>query len=293
MKSLYLTSTDLNLIKKYEIGRGTNGSVYRVPYKLFNTQKGTLFKIYHTNIQFIDNDDIKIYHIGDTKKNSYVEKLSYFDNNNVHISFNDAIYKVIDRQSKIKLTDLPKNVIYIDNYFSGYILKEQYGIQIHYLTGLPLLLKYKIMKKLILKIEELINNYIYTIDIDSSPFGKCIYQDLNGNLKYVGHSNILINPLNFNPSIIDLDGKSTIYTDTYNEYYYKQTILKLNILLLEFLFGINLDDFYNSDADLSNNIIESLNKYNIDNYFIDGLSNLSLSINDIKLLLKKRNNPLK
>lgn len=288
MENLYLTSTDLNLIKKYEIGKGTNGSVYRVPYKLFNTPKGTLLKIYHTNITFMDTDNIKIYHIGDIKKSSYIEKLSYFDNNNVHISFNDAIYKVIDRQSKIKLTDLPKKIIYVDNYFSGYMLKEQYGIQIHYLTGLPLVLKYKIMKKLILKIEELINNYIYTIDIDSSPFGKCIYYDLNGNLKHVGHSNILINPLNLNPSIIDLDGKSTIYTDAYNDYYYKQTILKLNILLLEFLFGINLDSFYSGETDLSNSIIESLNKYNINNYFIDGLSNLSLSINDIKLMLKKK-----
>ena len=288
MENLYLTSTDLNLIKKYEIGKGTNGSVYRVPYYLFNTPKGTLLKIYHTNITFIDNDDIKIYHIGDIKKSLYIEKLLYFDNDNVHISFNDAIYKVINRQSKIKLTDLPKKVIYINNYFSGYVLKEQYGIQIHYLTGLPLVLKYKIMKNIILKIEELINNYIYPIDIDNSPFGKCAYQDIYGNLKHVGHSNILINPFNFNPSIIDLDGNSTVYTDNYNEYYYKQTILKLNILLLEFLFGINLDGFYNDDNDLSNCIIESLNKYSINNYFIDGLSDLSLSINDIKLMLKKK-----
>ena len=59
MENLYLTSTDLNLIKKYEIGKGTNGSVYRVPYYLFNTPKGTLLKIYHTNITFIDNDDFK------------------------------------------------------------------------------------------------------------------------------------------------------------------------------------------------------------------------------------------
>lgn len=273
-----LTTRDLELLKSKEIGKGTDGIVYRV-------KKGILYKIYHSQDRqrVIDKgeNDVKIYSKGRIKNNYHNEQITYFSQeDSVRLRSKDAIYKAIERQEVIHLTYLPQKAIYINGRFKGCQLQEQKGIQIHYLSGIPLLMKMKIIKNVLIKVLELNNNYIYHTDLSNSPFSKSYYINQEGILEKVGHSHILINPLTLSSSIIDLDGKSTIYTEFYNERAEQKNLSSFNTLLIEFLFKIDVDEL--NDYDMYYELKQELQKFNISGNYLHKLATLSLRLEEVE-----------
>lgn len=279
--SVYLTTDDLKKLKL--IGYGTDGCVYEYKDNL-------LIKIYHQDLSDIYNncinedDDIKIYSkdtcVSSAKK-IYTSGIRYIiseDNgNHVKLSPSDALEQVINKGEHLKYTDLPVGAVYLNGHLVGDLLVKQKGIQIHKLTGMPKKVKQKIYLKVLRNYLELINNNIYHIDLANSPYADRYEILPDGIVVKKGHSHILVNPFTLEPHFIDLDGKSTVYTDKDNENYYAQSLTNLNILTLEFLLGIDYQEdesFFNS-KDIPDNMIEKLHDSQAS---YEDIENLALSL---------------
>lgn len=250
--TIFLTLEDLNSFKK--IGEGTDGIVYQY-------SKDTLIKIYRknifeiTNIQEIINKPDKIYNKETFKIKNYKDKMANYYKKDadeyIKLRSKDVIFEAIRRQKNIKRSNLPKGCVYIDRKFAGCILKKLYGIQIHKLTGINKRYKFKIIKNLLLDVSELLENNIYHRDLAKSLFNYDNFIDENGNEVITkGHSHILVNPFNLNTNLLDMEGYSTVYTDYYNEVLEKTCLYKICILLINFLYNIELDDTMIEDPDL-------------------------------------------
>lgn len=247
---LYLQFSDLEKLQKKEIGHGTDGTVYRL-------NKDYLIKIYHTNFRKLkkmqatlsDIDDVKIFDRNSYKPAKHNEIINYytFDGDAVKISSNEAIFRAMDRQQNVTMTNLPQNVVYINNRVAGCILKRSKGVQIHKLTGLPLKQRKKIFLTLLKQVDELLKNYIYHVDLDNSPFSTSIYINEDGMMEKVGHSHVLVELPSLKPHIIDLEGKSTIYTEQESKKLEAQCLYNLCRLTTEFLCRIDLDDYEDLD----------------------------------------------
>lgn len=268
MNNIYLSYDEFSKLK--EIGHGTDGCV-------FNYSKDLLIKIYHTNLIKIEgskdilekNDKIfsgeRIPFRASYNGSGFNYYMNEKDNNGyIKIRSKEALNKAMEKQKHIKRTVLPQGGFYLDNKFVGLVIRKSNGIQIHKLSGMPLKYKYKIIKSLLLDIEELLNNCIYHIDLANSPYSTVLnYRGLDGNIKPMnGHSHVLVNPMTLKTNIIDLDGKSTIYMEQENKLYEKRCINNLSQLLLEFLFKIDTDEIKNEDEIyynlLENNVDEEL-----------------------------------
>ncbi len=288
---IYLTDKDLDILKKYEIGHGTDGSVYRVPKKLLQSNKGILFKLYHNRTPIyndssvIDEDGVKVYNKATMKVVDYIEPISYFvDTEEIRLRSKDAIYKAIERQKYISLTDLPKQPLYLNGHFQGCGLKEQHGTPIHYLSSLPMKKKLKIWKNITMKTQELVDHYIYPTELDNSPFTKTVYRNEFGEEEVrFGHSHILVTH-SLNPSLIDLDGKSTIYTEHFSDKYYTKMIRAYNTLLIEFLFTIPLEELEN-ELDGEAQLEIRLEQASVPSKYLKSLSSLSLNLDEVNDLL--------
>lgn len=239
IKKLYISKDELNKLKK--IGQGTDGKVFK--YSDTQLIKLYLEKLYtEHDINNLLNLDDKIYSKDNLVIKTNNEKINYYakdDEEDIKIRAKDAIIKAIERQEYIKNTNLPNGIVYLDKKFVGCMLKKCNGIQIHKLTGMPMSYKLSIIKNAIDNIEELLNNNVYHIDLNNSPFVKNpIMIDDKVNFEY-GHSHILVDPLTKKTNIIDLDGKSTIYTERDNEALLRKCLEGLCILLCEFLYKVN------------------------------------------------------
>ena len=284
--NINLSYDELNSLLEKEIGCGTDGKVIKY-------DKNRLIKLYHKYIQHYkknnhaltnnDDKDLKIYRKGDYKKNNDSFDMFRFyakEENGEFIRIRNgeaAIKSAKERQLNVKNTHLPQGSVYVDGKFAGCTLMSIKGVQIHKLTGLPFNLKKKIMKKVLLNVKELINNYIYHIDLDNSPFAKDNYFiNDQGKRELVGHSHVIINPFTLNPQLIDLDGKSTIYTDSYSKKLEHKSLASFNRLMMEFMLGIDLDD-YKDEEDLS----LVLEQIGINNKYIDILINDLITYDEI------------
>lgn len=284
--NINLSYEELNILLEKEIGHGTDGKVIKY-------DKNRLIKLYHKYIQYYkknnhtltDNDDkdLKIYCKGDYKKNyDYFDMFRFYtkEENDEFIRIcngETAIESAKERQFNVKNTFLPKGSVYVDGKFAGCVLTPIKGIQIHKLNGLPFNLKRKIMKKVLLNVKELISNCIYHIDLNNSPFAKDNYFINNqGKRELVGHSHVIINPFTLNPQLIDLDGKSTIYTDSYSKKLEHKCLGSFNRLMMEFMIGIDLDD-YKDEEELS----LVLEQIGINNKYIDILLNDLITYDEI------------
>lgn len=262
---------DKNDISKMNlIGSGTDGFVYKYNNKY-------LVKIYRSFLKTVDEDSpMKIYNIGDYKKmtNNYNNGIGYYDNENVRLMAKDGLKKAIEKQENVKLTQLPTDIVYIDNKFSGCLVTKVRGVQIHKLSFLPMSFKMRIVEKLIDKLKELYANNIYHVDLSNSPFVETAFYNENNKLEFkYGHSHVLVDLKSLTPYLIDLDGKSTKYTESFNEHYYEQSLHNLFYLVVEFLVGSRLDD----------ELIEELNNRGFDCY-VDKLYDETLTIEDIENL---------
>lgn len=243
---LYLKTEDLNELK--EIGHGTDGTVYL--YK-----NNTLIKLYHKRVKEIVSDvekndeDIKIYTTGQKNYNNnyYNNDLTYYHydkegNENIKLLPKDAIRKAIERHDDIELTSLPIGTVYLNGRFAGCLLERQRGIQIHKLTGLPLNMRKRIYLNVLKAEAELLKNNIYHVDLSNSPYAKKRVILPNKEIITTGHSHVLVNPVTLGTNFIDLEGKSTIYTEKENEQFKKQSLGDLSILTLEFLLQLDWEE---------------------------------------------------
>ena len=268
-----ITKEELKKLKK--IGSGTEGIVFKL-------NNNYLIKIYRTQLKNILRTDkkynkyIKIYNKDTFKFDNNMGYVSYFINNgdeDLRIRNKDGLKMAIDRQKYINRSMLPIDIVYIDEIFAGCLLKKLNGIQIHKLTGMPIRYKKKIIKSLLLDIEELLDNYIYHIDIANSPYSTSLFIDENDNIRSKkGHSHVLINPITIETNIIDLDGKSTTYMERYNYKLENKCLINLTRLIIEFLLKIDTDEIKETDEvyfellklGLDDNIAYKLSNYKID-----------------------------
>lgn len=266
-KKVKISNNDFEKLKHRKIGEGRDSVVYCAG-------KGLLYKVYKDESNLKDiNQKFKLYKKDECKKKEYNEKNCYIDADGVRIYYRDALLRIIDRQEKIIFSSLPVSQLFINNKFSGCVIRKKIGVQIHYIF--PFLTKkrqIKILKYLLMIVKELTDNYIYPLDLANSP--------IIGN-----HSNILVN-LRLRPVLIDLDGNSTVYRENYNEQLLKGTFESLNMLFLELIYGFNLKeteseyDIYNirktiGESGVESNLIEKLIDCNA-NY--DDLNKLTLQL---------------
>lgn len=278
---IYLTKNDLDMLRNFEVGHGTDGSVFRFG-------KHGLIKIYHSLIKNILSaqdcleDEMKIFNKNDFKLTNFQEPITYYHytDEDIKLRSKDAIKLAISRQKDITRTNLPKNMVYVEGKFAGCLLKRQKGIQIHKLSGLPMAAKKKIILETIESVQELLDHYIYHIDLSNSPYAKTYYNN-DGIIEKVGHSHVLVQPLTGKTNIIDLDGKSTVYMEHKSQKYEEQCLFNLCVLIVEFLFGIDNDEY-----EEEMNLDEELYRLGIKDEFIEPLSQYSLTIEQAKDFVK-------
>lgn len=153
-----------------------------------------------------------------------------------------------NRQPEIQYSTLPLGPLYIDNHFAGCILKEhRHYVNIHNINILPFKTKIRIIKRIIAYVEELTNHYIYHLDLS------------NKKVCSENHSNILIS-LGGDIQIIDLDGRSTTYTNSFDTEFFEMTLSSLLNLITDLLFDLDLTsiDLGEEDADYLINRLENL-----------------------------------
>ena len=253
-KNYYLTKDEvIRLKKKKEIGRGTDGRVIKISNR-------DLIKLYHDAYERImkektslaqpankEEDDVKIYKIGSTKDYApeSSDNMRYYraeeDGSITRLNHKEALERAIERREEIKRSKLPEGMVYIDGKLAGCTLIPQKGIPIHKLIGiLPFKEKVIILLDVLKSVKELTDHYIYPIDLDNSPYtSKARYDD-----KPVGHSHVLVTLVPLKTNIIDLDGKSTIYTDFESKKFKDMTYQSFKRLMDEVLFEINHDNEY-------------------------------------------------
>lgn len=145
------------------------------------------------------------------------------------------IEEAVKRQKYVENSTLPLAPLYIDDKFGGCVLKHHRGyVDFHNINILPQKVKLKIFKQLIANVKELTDYYIYHLDLN------------NKRIDNEHHSNILISFLG-EQQIIDLDGKSTAYTNVFDPEYYQMTIQSLFSLIAEILFDIDLTIDYSQE----------------------------------------------
>lgn len=266
---LYLTEKDIELLKyrNLEIGRGSDGIVYKTGN--YHT-KNDLYKIYYStseaikrahNPGILDKNGVRVIKNKEQLRNIYGNlsiKTNYIDEEGVRINGINAVNQAIERQKYIQRTKLQKRPIYIDNHFGGTVLhyhKKQ--LPMYILKSLSKKTQIKVLKELLLAVEELVNNYVYHIDLGFQP--KTNYKK----------ANVLISCTpSLHPNIIDIDGKSAIYTENYNEYYYYKSLATYKNLVMQILFDIDIINITKLDFDYLK--INLLNQ-NIPSKYMDSL----------------------
>ncbi len=225
-------------VLRHKVGEGRDSMV-------FNAGKGVLYKIYkdESRLKDLDAPDT-IYDKQKLIKKSAPSRNCYIDKDGTKIFYKDAIKRIVERQKQIKYSSLPKKALYVDGKFIGCVIDRKYAFQLHYVFPfLPRKTKIKVLKLILLKIKELTDNYIYPCDVANSP--------IVGN-----HSNILVD-YKLEPQLIDLDGHSTLYRETYDEKAYNYVLFSTNLLLLELLHGnVYCEDMLDEEVDMLERILK-------------------------------------
>lgn len=272
MSEKYIYISDENGITKRKIGEGREASIYRV-------SKDLAIKIYHKSFDGLKNIPENDETIKTTKpkifKSPYNHQSLCYDEEGVRLSFEDVIYHAKYRQKNINKTYLPLNPVYINGTFRGCIIKYHNNFfPISYFNALPKKLKYKICYSTLEKIKELLYNNIYQIDLYNK-------QDLIG-----CHNNIIVNPF-LDTQIIDLDGKSTIYTSSFDKAHYQTTLLGFSLLMLEFVYDEDLRDCFEEFYTYQDYYIDFFHeRKKIPREYIENILSESISLDCLEDFLK-------
>ena len=215
------------------IGEGTEGTCYKVGnkvYKIYHNLYGTVGRNEHIKV---DKEGVRIYKKRDYKDFHFKRGpvLSYQDSEGVSLTVRDGLNRAMDKGLKIIQTRLPEKIITVDGRVKGCVYpyyKFTRGIYKSFRKTFKTRLK--ICKDLLIKVQELLDNNIYPVDLCNKNKTKIFNKNDN---------NVLLDLKN-KPIIIDLEGRSTLYTDYNNpslksKSYYSLTLLILEILTKEIL----------------------------------------------------------
>lgn len=172
--------------------------------------------------------------------NDFLYKI-YYDKPYI-ISYEENIKEAIKRQPNIKHTSLPKALIYIDGVFRGCVLKSYLNYEtIYNIKHIDKITQYKILKQLLMKVDELCLNNIYPMDLGAIPSNN------QGNTIFKAS----------NVEIIDLDGHSAKYTSAPNNYFYHGTLYGVRKLIQSIMINTSVDgnSFFKSKELLDNSKI--------------------------------------
>ncbi len=267
--AIYLTSNDYEYIKnnKKKIGEGSDGIVYYIGnnkcYKFYHHSEERTVSITEP---ILDNDGVNIRNYKDLKYKKLYNITLYYDKDGVKLSREMALIRAIERQKDISLSVLPTNLIYVDNRVMGCELKYIKSFGGIYLSNyFPLPIRKKICNNLIIKIKELIDNYIYPIDVSQRDKVNFISKN---------NANILLG-LDMKPKLIDLDGKSTAYLEYYSNNYEKLSMISLNYLIMEIITSIDFKQDYSiEELEYIKELIHSDNiSYDLIDKFYDSYLN--------------------
>lgn len=261
------------------IGAGEDGAVYYIG-------NGIAYKFYHNSIlshtfssyenlynknRVLDPEGVNIAKYKVTDSSKYIT-LKYFDEYGVRLVREEALYRAIERQKDVVETRLPQNLIYINGKSAGCSM-DYYSApnSIYKAARFSKRSKLMVLKYFLLKYKELIDHNIYPIDLSQ--------RDKYYPSKRI-NSNVLLN-LKHEPIIIDLDGKSAIYTEKENQHFLKLANANFSKVVLEIITGIDLNEnVMEEDIELLiNDLIEAgINPYLVQKF----IYNNSLDINDTK-----------
>lgn len=264
--------------KRKCLGSGVDGSVYDMGNHI-------VYKFYHKMGDFIvinkgkvyDSDGVNITDIKDLRNKGIRENhepINYLDEEGVILGREAAIRKAMEKQEHVKYTTLPQNIIKVNNKVAGCVYKKYDSVLgIYAASFLPLKTRKKILKRLYFKLKELINNNIYPITLaqkhDLLPFT-------------TKNANVLLCK-NLDPVIIDIDGISAFYTDSFSETKYNQVMSSFSKLVLEVLSGVDIKE----DDDLIDETIELLINRNIDKSIVKKYFDYNrLDNEDIKKIIR-------
>ncbi len=271
-----LTQEELdNIIKNNKkIGQGTEGTCFN--------HDGEVYKIYHkTGEQLhaiatedkVDEDGTKIY--DKNKPKHYVREdnriFKYTDEDGVKLGKPEALNRALAKGYKITKSRLPHKIILVDGKLKGCVYPYyKHTKSIYSAYRKPFKTRLLICQRLIEQVKELLDNNIYPIDLCQKFGGRTIFD------KSV--ANVLLDWKN-NPIIIDLEGKSTLYTDSYNPLYASTTCYLLATLILEIMTREDIqEDFIDEDFDL---IHEYLNDIGLPDELIQKYIDNSLVLDDV------------
>ena len=286
--AILLSKNDVLNIKNKQIAFGSEGTIYGVGNVVF-------YKIYHHYSDEVlfkiepiyDEDGVNIANYKTGKKEILKNNtLRYMNEEGMRLSREEALYKAIERQKEIYQTFLPQNIIYVDGRIKGCVLHEhKHSLNIYKLDFFPFRYRLEILKKLLIKVQELVEHNIYHIDLAQRPN------------KLSLNTNILLQFPN-NPQIIDLDGHSAIYTEFFSKEALKKTEASFAMLLMEILTNMDLESYLNNMAvegilnpnELENVIIETImqaSKNRIEPLMIKNFLHNELSLDRMDFYLNK------
>ena len=290
MIEVMLTEADLERLKKCrKIGQGKEGQIYKVSrdliykmyYKLSPSEREVKVQVPLKEFE-IDEDGVKRIKDNSNKRiiveKKVVLKPYYKDKDGTRKIYSiDQIEEAVKRQPKVKETSLPLGPIYINNRLGGVVYKYHKGYyDLHIIKMLPLNSRIKILEVVLEKLKELCDNNIYPIDYACQSKGKN------------AHSNILIN-IKGDVQFIDLEGRSTTYTNEFSEYYNSAAYSEFFLLFLNIMYDeeeldeLEEEDFlyleerlkrkgFNEECFIylrnTNNLNYEISKGLIDNYYL-------------------------
>lgn len=296
-----------------EVGHGTDGIVFKYNHKyLFKLYRNSITNYPGVTVTDFEDTDMKLYVMkkdrtpeqekefnkistNDKQQLTYYKKDDDIPEHDTKLAGGAAILAAIDRQKNVTQTKLPVAAVYLNSKCIGCIVERLRGIEIHKLRWLPLKARVYIIENVIDQLEELMNNFIYHRDLSNSPYADVVYKNQNG--EYVrdkGHSHVLVNPVTLQTNIIDLDGKSTIYTEHEDIELAKQSIKELLVLVFEYLLYIDLVDYspvsYEDDYSYLINLLErkGYESDQIDEFTEDSFTSIE-TIDNVRKLVKEIN----
>lgn len=292
-----LTSKEIEEIKNKNkmVGSGSEATLYKVGpnvYKFYN-DKDPVIKIDNA---ILDDDGVNVScykRLRNISKKDDNRILTYKDNDGVILAKEEAIIKAIESGSKVKLSYLPNNIIYEDNKAIGCVYpyyKNTLGV--YSAAYVSERLKLMACKDLVSKVDELLENNIYPLNLDKRNVSNPIKRD---------ECDVLLeHGFNYGVHIVDLDGNSTLYTESYSHNKTSLVLSSLASMVLEILTKIKIyedklsdDDFvfdgngYSYYQEYVNKHINEMVKYGIPEklalkYYEYG----KLEMNDIKRLIR-------
>ena len=274
-KNIYLTQEELDsfTINHKTIGEGTEGICFRHGNEIYKIYKNKSVREHPSVKPEYDKDGVRIFKVEEIRKSINPPKrrvLDYTNEEGVLLNNEQALEKAIERGHKIVKTKLPQKIIYINGIARGCVYPfYKYTSSIYKALRKTYKKRLQICRLLIEKTKELIDNNIYPIDLCQKGPDKLFDKR---------YANVLLNYKN-EPLIIDLDGKSALYTEVANPDFEKRTCTTLSNLIYEIMTREDIQEDYN-DEDFDT-IREYLSSYGLTEDIIYKFLDCELTMEDI------------